>query len=119
MPPRERSRLWDKPGFTFLLTIFPFFYIMNFRELSRHTQDSWRGMAYELIGPEQTRITSLKLLIARGWASTFPQTDRGFLRSLDFSPLIVPTVRRLRGIYCAHCAKSLREMCWGVAQTRT
>jgi len=56
--PAERSQIMGQAWIYILLTILlPFFYIMNFVNSLVTRKIRWRGMAYELIGPEQTRIT--------------------------------------------------------------
>ena len=56
--PAERSQIMGQAWIYILLTILlPFFYIMNFVNSLVTRKIHWRGMAYELIGPEQTRIT--------------------------------------------------------------
>ena len=39
-----------------LPVLLPFFYVMNFVNSLVTRKIHWRGMAYELIGPEQTQI---------------------------------------------------------------
>jgi cellulose synthase/poly-beta-1,6-N-acetylglucosamine synthase-like glycosyltransferase len=56
--PAERSQIMGQAWIYILLTILlPFFYVINFVNSLVTRKIHWRGMAYELIGPEQTRIT--------------------------------------------------------------
>jgi ceramide glucosyltransferase len=55
--PAARSQIMGQAWIYILLTIFiPFLYIMNFMNSLVTRKIRWRGMAYELIDPEQTRI---------------------------------------------------------------
>jgi ceramide glucosyltransferase len=55
--PTERSQIMAQAWIYIVLTIFlPFFYVINFVNSLVTRKIHWRGMAYELIGPEQTRI---------------------------------------------------------------
>jgi ceramide glucosyltransferase len=58
--PGGRSLIMGQAWIYILLTIFtPFVYVMNFVNSLVTRKIRWRGMAYELIGPEQTRIVPL------------------------------------------------------------
>jgi cellulose synthase/poly-beta-1,6-N-acetylglucosamine synthase-like glycosyltransferase len=58
--PAGRSQIMGQGWIYILLTIFiPFLYLANFVNSLITRKIRWRGMAYELIGPEQTRIVSL------------------------------------------------------------
>jgi ceramide glucosyltransferase len=55
--PAERSLIMGQAWIYILLTVLlPFFYVINFVNSLVTRKIRWRGMAYELIGPEQTRI---------------------------------------------------------------
>ena len=55
--PRERPQIMGQAWIYILLTLFvPFLYVANFVNSLVTRKIRWRGMAYELIGPEQTRI---------------------------------------------------------------
>jgi ceramide glucosyltransferase len=55
--PAERSQIMGQAWIYILLPVLlPFFYVMNFVNSLVTRRIHWRGMAYELIGPEQTRI---------------------------------------------------------------
>jgi len=55
--PASRAQIMEQAWIYILLTIFvPFLYIMNFVNSLVTRKIRWRGMAYEMIGPEQTRI---------------------------------------------------------------
>jgi cellulose synthase/poly-beta-1,6-N-acetylglucosamine synthase-like glycosyltransferase len=55
--PAARPQIMAQAWIYILLTIFiPFLYIVNFVNSLVTRKIRWRGMAYELIGPEQTRI---------------------------------------------------------------
>jgi cellulose synthase/poly-beta-1,6-N-acetylglucosamine synthase-like glycosyltransferase len=57
--PAARSEIMGQSWIYIVLTIFvPFFYLFNFVNSLITRRIRWRGMAYELIGPEQTRIIS-------------------------------------------------------------
>ena len=58
--PAGRSQLMGQAWIYILLAAFiPFFYTINFANSLITRKIRWRGMAYELIGPEQTRIVPL------------------------------------------------------------
>jgi ceramide glucosyltransferase len=58
--PAGRSQIMGQAWIYILLTAFiPFLYVANFVNSLVTRKIRWRGMAYELIGPEQTRIVSL------------------------------------------------------------
>jgi ceramide glucosyltransferase len=58
--PGGRSLIMGQAWIYILLTIFtPFVYVINFVNSLVTRKIRWRGMAYELIGPEQTRIVPL------------------------------------------------------------
>jgi ceramide glucosyltransferase len=58
--PGGRSLIIGQAWIYILLTIFtPFVYVVNFVNSLVTRKIRWRGMAYELIGPEQTRIVPL------------------------------------------------------------
>jgi ceramide glucosyltransferase len=58
--PAGRSQIMGQAWIYILLTVFvPFLYVTNFVNSLVTRKIRWRGMAYELIGPEQTRIVSL------------------------------------------------------------
>src|ERR1700687_3673126 len=58
--PAGRSQLMGQAWIYILLAAFnPFLYIVNFVNSLVTRKIRWRGMAYELIGPEQTRIVPL------------------------------------------------------------
>jgi len=58
--PAARSQIMGQAWIYILLTVFiPFLYVANFVNSLITRKIRWRGMAYELIGPEQTRIVSL------------------------------------------------------------
>jgi len=58
--PAGRSQIMGQAWIYILLTVFvPFLYVANFVNSLVTRKIRWRGMAYELIGPEQTRIVSL------------------------------------------------------------
>ena len=58
--PAGRSQLMGQAWIYILLAAFiPFLYIVNFGNSLITRKIRWRGMAYELIGPEQTRIVPL------------------------------------------------------------
>ena len=55
--PAERSQLMGQAWIYIVLTVFlPFLYVANFVNSLVTRKIRWRGMVYELIGPEQTRI---------------------------------------------------------------
>ncbi len=55
-----RPQIMGQAWIYILLTILiPFLYVLNFVNSLVTRKIRWRGMAYELIGPEQTRIVSL------------------------------------------------------------
>jgi cellulose synthase/poly-beta-1,6-N-acetylglucosamine synthase-like glycosyltransferase len=55
--PAARSQIMGQAWIYILLTLFvPFLYLANFVNSLVTRKIRWRGMAYELIGPEQTRI---------------------------------------------------------------
>jgi ceramide glucosyltransferase len=57
--PAGRSQIMGQAWIYILLTVFiPFLYVVNFVNSLVTRKIRWRGMAYELIGPEQTRIVS-------------------------------------------------------------
>jgi len=57
--PPARSQIMEQAWIYILLTVFvPFLYVVNFVNSLVTRKIRWRGMAYELIGPEQTRIIS-------------------------------------------------------------
>ena len=57
--PAGRSQIMGQGWIYILLTVFiPFLYLANFVNSLITRKIRWRGMAYELIGPEQTRIVS-------------------------------------------------------------
>jgi ceramide glucosyltransferase len=57
--PSGRSQIMGQAWIYILLTVFiPFLYVANFVNSLSTRKIRWRGMAYELIGPEQTRIVS-------------------------------------------------------------
>ncbi len=57
--PAGRSQIMGQAWIYILLTVFiPFLYLVNFVNSLVTRKIRWRGMAYELIGPEQTRIVS-------------------------------------------------------------
>jgi cellulose synthase/poly-beta-1,6-N-acetylglucosamine synthase-like glycosyltransferase len=56
--PAERSQIMGQAWIYIVLMVFlPFLYVVNFVNSLITRKIRWRGMAYELIGPEQTRIT--------------------------------------------------------------
>jgi ceramide glucosyltransferase len=58
--PAGKSQIMGQAWIYVLLTVFvPLLYVMNFLNSLITRRIRWRGMAYELIGPEQTRIVSL------------------------------------------------------------
>jgi ceramide glucosyltransferase len=55
--PSARSQIMGQAWIYILLTVFvPFLYVINFLNSLVTRKIRWRGMVYELIGPEQTRI---------------------------------------------------------------
>ncbi len=55
--PAGRSQIMGQARAHILLTVFvPFLYVVNFVNSFITRKIRWRGMAYELISPEQTRI---------------------------------------------------------------
>jgi ceramide glucosyltransferase len=55
--PAARSRIMGQAWIYILLPVFiPFLYVINFLNSLLTRRIHWRGMIYELIGPEQTRI---------------------------------------------------------------
>lgn len=57
--PVGRSQIMGQAWIYILLTVFvPFLYLVNFVNSLVTRRIRWRGMAYELISPEQTRIVS-------------------------------------------------------------
>jgi ceramide glucosyltransferase len=55
--PAERSQIMGQAWIYIVLTVFlPFLYAANFVNSLVTRKIGWRGMVYELIGPEQTRI---------------------------------------------------------------
>jgi ceramide glucosyltransferase len=55
--PAGRSQIMGQSWIYILLTVFvPFLYVANFMNSLITRKIRWRGLAYELIGPEQTRI---------------------------------------------------------------
>jgi len=58
--PAGRSQIMGQSWIYILLTVFiPFLYLANFVNSLITRKIRWRGMAYELISPDQTRIVSL------------------------------------------------------------
>ena len=58
--PAGKSQIIGQAWIYVLLTVFvPLLYVMNFANSLITRRIRWRGMAYELISPEQTRIVSL------------------------------------------------------------
>lgn len=58
--PAGRSQIMGQAWIYILLTtILPFLYVANFLNSLVTTKIRWRGIVYELIGPEQTRIVSM------------------------------------------------------------
>jgi cellulose synthase/poly-beta-1,6-N-acetylglucosamine synthase-like glycosyltransferase len=58
--PAGKSQIIGQAWIYVLLTVFvPLLYVMNFLNSLITRKIRWRGMAYELISPEQTRIVSL------------------------------------------------------------
>jgi ceramide glucosyltransferase len=58
--PTAKSQITGQAWIYILLTVFiPFLYLINFGNSLITRKIRWRGMVYELIGPEQTRIVSL------------------------------------------------------------
>jgi hypothetical protein len=58
--PGGRSLIMGQAWIYILLTVFiPFLYLINFVNSLISRKIRWRGMAYELISPEQTRIVPL------------------------------------------------------------
>lgn len=58
--PAGRSQIMGQAWIYILLTVFiPFLYVVNFVNSLVTRKIRWRGMAYELISSEQTRIVSL------------------------------------------------------------
>lgn len=58
--PAGRSQIMGQAWIYILLTVFvPFLYVANFVNSLLTRKIRWRGMAYELIGPDQTRIVSM------------------------------------------------------------
>ena len=58
--PAGRSQIMGQSWIYILLTVFiPFLYVANFVNSLITRKIRWRGMAYELISPDQTRIVSL------------------------------------------------------------
>jgi len=58
--PAARPQIMGQAWIYMLLTILiPFLYVLNFVNSLITRKIRWRGMAYELIGPEQTRIVRL------------------------------------------------------------
>ncbi len=57
--PAGRAEIMGKAWIYILLTVLvPFLYLLNFVNSLLTRKIRWRGMAYELLGPEQTRIIS-------------------------------------------------------------
>jgi ceramide glucosyltransferase len=57
--PAARSQIMEQAWIYILLTVFvPFLYVVNFVNSFVTRKIRWRGVAYELLGPEQTRIIS-------------------------------------------------------------
>ena len=57
--PAGRSQIMGQAWIYILLTVFvPFLYVANFVNSLITRKIRWRGMAYELISPEQTRLVS-------------------------------------------------------------
>jgi cellulose synthase/poly-beta-1,6-N-acetylglucosamine synthase-like glycosyltransferase len=55
--PAGRPQIMEQAWIYILLTVvIPFLYVVNFSNSLITRKIRWRGMAYELIGPEQTRI---------------------------------------------------------------
>jgi cellulose synthase/poly-beta-1,6-N-acetylglucosamine synthase-like glycosyltransferase len=55
--PAGRPQIMEQAWIYILLTVvIPFLYVVNFSNSLIARKIRWRGMAYELIGPEQTRI---------------------------------------------------------------
>jgi ceramide glucosyltransferase len=55
--PAARSQIMSQSWIYILLTIFvPFLYLVNFASSILGTRLKWRGIEYELISPEQTRV---------------------------------------------------------------
>jgi len=55
--PAARSQIMGQAWIYILFTIFmPFLFLLNFVNSLVTRKIYWRGMAYQLIGPEQTRI---------------------------------------------------------------
>jgi cellulose synthase/poly-beta-1,6-N-acetylglucosamine synthase-like glycosyltransferase len=58
--PAGRSEITRQAWIYILLTVFiPFLYVANFANSLVTKKIRWRGVAYELVSPEQTRIVSL------------------------------------------------------------
>jgi hypothetical protein len=57
--PAGKSQIMGQAWIYIVLTAFiPFLYLVNFANSLITRKIRWRGMAYELSGPEQTRIVS-------------------------------------------------------------
>jgi len=57
--PAARSQIMRQAWIYILLTVFvPFLYVLNFVNSLVTRKIRWRGLVYELIGPQQTRIVS-------------------------------------------------------------
>jgi hypothetical protein len=57
--PAHRSQIAGQAWIYVLLTVFiPFLYLVNFLTSLVTRKIRWRGVTYELIAPEQTRILS-------------------------------------------------------------
>ena len=55
--PSARSQITGQAWIYVLLTVFvPFLYLVNFSNSLMTRKIRWRGLTYELIGPEQTRV---------------------------------------------------------------
>jgi hypothetical protein len=55
--PSARSQITGQAWIYVLLTVFvPFLYLVNFANSLMTRKIRWRGLTYELISPEQTRI---------------------------------------------------------------
>jgi cellulose synthase/poly-beta-1,6-N-acetylglucosamine synthase-like glycosyltransferase len=55
--PSARSQITGQAWIYVLLTVFvPFLYLVNFANSLMTRKIRWRGLTYELIGPEQTRV---------------------------------------------------------------
>jgi hypothetical protein len=58
--PAVRAQIMSQAWIYLLLTcIVPFLYVVNFAASLITRKTRWRGITYELIAPEQTRILAL------------------------------------------------------------